>query len=352
MALGIKNLVMRTPVSEYKPGDVFITNDPWALAGHLNDVCVMSPIFYEHKVVAFIACVSHHSDIGGRVSSDNHDVFEEGLFIPLVKLYDGGVLNESVMEMIRWNVRTPDEVIGDIRSQIAANHVCADKVGRMLRENHLSDLDDLADEIIGRTEKSMREEIAKVPDGLYRAESIVEQTKGSGDVVIKAAVRVKGSDISVDLSGSSPQVNWGGNVVFNFTYAYVFMAMKSMFGPDIPNNDGCARPLHLTAPEGSVVNCRFPAAVASPARDRPLPHGDHYQGIVLRHAVQGDSGERRHSCGNERLLRKEEQRQAVALGSHKGRRHGRRQFERRQLRVHIPGERRGHPGGDFRGYSP
>ena len=157
----------------------------------------------------------------------------------------------------------PDEVIGDIRSQIAANHVCADKVGRMLRENHLSDLDDLADEIIGRTEKSMREEIAKVPDGLYRAEGIVEQTKGSGDVVIKAAVRVKGSDISVDLSGSSPQVNWGGNVVFNFTYAYVFMAMKSMFGPDIPNNDGCARPLHLTAPERSVVNCRFPAAVAA-----------------------------------------------------------------------------------------
>ncbi len=263
MALGIKNLVTRFPLDVYKPGDVFITNDPWALAGHLNDVCVMSPIFYEGKVVAFTACVFHHSDIGGRVSSDNHDVFEEGLFIPLVKLYDGGVLNESVMEMIRWNVRTPDEVIGDIRSQIAANHVCADKVSRMLRENGLPGLDDLADEIIGRTEKSMREEIAKVPDGLYRAEGIVEQTKGSGDVVIKAAIKVKGSDISVDLAGSSPQVNWGGNVVFNFTYAYVFMAMKSMFGPDIPNNDGCARPIHLKAPEGSVVNCRFPAAVAA-----------------------------------------------------------------------------------------
>jgi N-methylhydantoinase B len=263
MALGIKNLVTRFPVDVYKPGDVFITNDPWALAGHLNDVCVMSPIFYEGKVVAFTACVFHHSDIGGRVSSDNHDVFEEGLFIPLVKLYDGGVLNESVMEMIRWNVRTPDEVIGDIRSQIAANHVCADKVCRMLKENSLPGLDDLADEIIGRTEKSMREEIAKVPDGVYRAEGIVEQTKGSGDVVIKAAIKVKGSDISVDLAGSSPQVNWGGNVVFNFTFAYVFMAMKSMFGPDIPNNDGCARPIHLKVPEGSVVNCRFPAAVAA-----------------------------------------------------------------------------------------
>jgi N-methylhydantoinase B len=263
MALGIRNLVNQLPLSIYKPGDVFITNDPWALAGHLNDVCVMSPIFYKDTVAAFTACVFHHSDIGGRVSSDNHDVFEEGLFIPLVKLYDGGVLNSSVMDMIRWNVRTPDEVIGDIRSQIAANHVCTEKIGQMLRENDLESLDDLADQIISRTEKSMREEIDKVPDGVYRAEGIIEQTLGKEDLVIKAAVQIKGSDIIVDLDGSSPQVNWGGNVVFNFTYAYVFMAVKSMFGPDIPNNDGCARPILLKAPEGSVVHCRFPAAVAA-----------------------------------------------------------------------------------------
>ena len=263
MALGIKNLVTQLPLEIYKPGDIFITNDPWALAGHLNDVCVMSPIFYKNRVVAFTACVFHHSDIGGRVSSDNHDVFEEGLFIPFVKLYDGGVLNQSVMEMIRWNVRTPDEVIGDIRSQIAANHVCSEKIGQMLKENGMENLDDLADQVIRRTEKSMREEIAKIPDGIYRAEGIIEQMKGQQDVVIKAAVEVKGSDITVDLDGSSPQVHWGGNVVYNFTYAYVFMAIKSMFGPDIPNNDGCAKPVKLKAPEGTVVHCKFPAAVAA-----------------------------------------------------------------------------------------
>jgi len=263
MALGIKNLVNKLPVETYTPGDVFITNDPWALAGHLNDVCVISPIFYEDRLTAFTACVFHHSDIGGRVSSDNHDVFEEGLFIPLVKLYDGGVLNQSVIDMIRWNVRTQDEVIGDIRSQIAANHVCAEKICQMLKENGLDGLDALADEIISRTEKSMREEIEKIPDGIYRAEGIVEQMKGKEDLVIKVAVEVKGSDIIVDLEGSSPQVDWGGNVVYNFTYAYVFMAMKSMFGPDIPNNDGCTKPVKLTAPEGSVVNCKFPAAVAA-----------------------------------------------------------------------------------------
>ena len=263
MALGIKNLVTKLPLKTYKPGDSFITNDPWALAGHLNDVCVMSPIFYKNKVVAFTACVFHHSDIGGRVSSDNHDVFEEGLFIPLVKLYEGGVLNQSVMDMIRWNVRTPDEVVGDIRSQIAANHVCSEKICQMLRENNLENLDDLADQIISRTEKSMREEIGKIPDGTYRAEGIIEQMKGQQDVVIKAAVEIKGGDITVDLDGSSPQVNWGGNVVYNFTYAYVFMAIKSMFGPDIPNNDGCAKPVRLKASEGTVVHCKFPAAVAA-----------------------------------------------------------------------------------------
>jgi N-methylhydantoinase B len=263
MALGIKNLVTKLPAGSYKPGDVFITNDPWALAGHLNDVCVMSPIFYRGKIVAFTACVFHHSDIGGRVSSDNHEVFEEGLLIPLVKLYDAGVLNESVLDMIRWNVRTPDEVIGDIRSQIAANHVCAEKICQMLQDNDLDNLEDLADEVIGRTEKSMRESIAKMPDGIYRAEGIVEQMEGRADIVIKAAIEVKGSDIIVDLDGSSPQVDWGGNVVYNFTYAYVHMAVKSMFDPYIPNNDGCARPITLKIPEGTVVNCKFPAAVAA-----------------------------------------------------------------------------------------
>jgi N-methylhydantoinase B len=263
MALGIKNLVNKLPLDHYKAGDIFITNDPWALAGHLNDVCVMGPIFYKDQLVAFTACVFHHSDIGGRVASDNHDVFEEGLFIPLVKLYDGGVLNEPVLDMIRWNVRTSDEVIGDIRSQIAANHVCAEKIRQMLKESGLDNLDDLADQIIGLTEKSIREEIGKIPDGTYQAKGIIEQTKGKEDIVIQASVKVEGSDIIVDLSGSSPQVDWGGNVVFNFTYAYVFMAIKSMFAPDIPNNDGCARPIVLSAPEASVVNCKFPAAVAA-----------------------------------------------------------------------------------------
>ncbi len=263
MALGIRQLVQALPPDSLHDGDVFITNDPWALAGHLNDVCVLSPIFHRGRTVAFTACILHHSDIGGRVASDNREVFEEGLFIPLVRLYEAGRLNEGVLAMIRANVRTPDQVNGDIRSQIAANHVCARQIVRMLEEYGLPDLDALADEIIGRSEQSIRAAIARAPAGVYRADGVIEQVEGQPDVVIRCAVTIDGSDITVDLSGSSPQVHWGGNVVYNFTYAYVHMAIKSIFDPEIPNNDGIAAPIRLIAPEGTVVNCRHPAAVAA-----------------------------------------------------------------------------------------
>ena len=263
MALGVKKLINSIACEDYRPGDVFIVNDPWLLAGHLNDVCVMSPIFYHERPVAFTACVFHHSDIGGRVASDNRQVYEEGIFIPPLKLYDAGVLNESVLRLIRWNVRTPEEVTGDIRAQVAANHVCAQKVIEMLEDEGLETLDDLADEIIDRTEKSMREAITGIPNGVYPYEGIIEGAGKRSDIRVKLTVEVKDDEVHVDFDGTSPQVDWGGNVVYNFTYAYVFMAVKSAFDPDIPINEGAIRPVKMTAPEGTVVNCKFPAAVAA-----------------------------------------------------------------------------------------
>ena len=263
MALGVKKIIQSMPLDAYKEGDVFIVNDPWLLAGHLNDVCVLSPIFFKEKPVAFTACVFHHSDIGGRVSSDNREVFEEGIYIPVTRLYDGGVLNQDLLNMIRWNVRTPEEVTGDIRSQVAANHVCAEKIIEMMAEENLTTLDDLADEIISRTETSMRAAIEKIPDGIYHHEGVIEGAGSRPDIHIKLAVTVEGSDIHVDFDGTSDQVDWGVNVVYNFTYAYVFMAIKSAFDPDIPINEGAIRPVHMTAPVGSIINCRFPAAVAA-----------------------------------------------------------------------------------------
>ncbi|HEU4921468.1 MAG TPA: hydantoinase B/oxoprolinase family protein [Burkholderiales bacterium] len=263
MALGIHEIVQGMRRESLAPGDIFITNDPWALAGHLNDVCVLSPVFHRGRVAAFTACILHHSDIGGRVASDNREVFEEGLFIPLVKLYAGSALNQAVLDMILANVRTPEQVAGDIRSQIAANHVCAEKIVRMCEQYALPDLDALGEEIIRASEASIRASIARAPAGVYRAEGVIEQMAGHADVRIPCTVTIEGSDITIDLSGASPQVDWGGNVVYNFTYAYVHMAVKSIFDPEIPNNHGIAAPIRLIAPEGTVVNCRFPAAVAA-----------------------------------------------------------------------------------------
>ncbi len=263
MALGVKKIINSMPLDEFNPGDVFIVNDPWLLAGHLNDVCVLSPIFYKSRPIAFTACVFHHSDIGGRVSSDNREVFEEGIFIPPIKLYDAGELNEEALRLIQWNVRTPDEVTGDIRSQVAANHVCAEKVVEMMKDEDLDTLDDLADEIISRTEQSMRAAIEKIPDGSYPYKGIVEGAGKRDDIEISLTVNVEGSDINVDFTGTSPQVGWGVNVVYNFTFAYVFMAIKSAFDPDIPINEGAIRPVKMSAPEGCIVNCRYPAAVAA-----------------------------------------------------------------------------------------
>ena len=263
MALGVKKIINSMPIKDYKQGDVFIVNDPWLLAGHLNDVCVLSPIFFKNRPVAFTACVFHHSDIGGRVASDNREVFEEGIYIPVTKLYNAGKLNKDVLNMIKWNVRTPKEVTGDIRSQVAANHVCAQKIIEMMKEEKLDTLDDLADEIILRTENSMRCAIKKISDGTYIHKGIIEGAGTRPDINIKIRVKVKESDIYVDFDGTSKQVDWGVNVVYNFTYAYVFMAVKSAFDPDIPINEGAIRPIKMTAPKGSIVNCKFPAAVAA-----------------------------------------------------------------------------------------
>jgi N-methylhydantoinase B len=262
LTMGIRKICKHYPEESYRPGDILISNDPWLLAGHLNDICVISPIFHAERLAAFTACVFHHTDVGGRQGAGNHEVFEEGLFIPLMKLYDAGMVNESVLDLIRWNVRKPEDVIGDIRSQIAANHVCSQKIVEMMGDVGLESLDALADQIIGRTEKSMRQAIAEIPDGSYASESKIEGSGSKADITIRLKVEVKGSDVSIDFTGTDPQVDWGINTVYNFTYSYVTYAIKSAFNPDIPNNQGSTLPVLVTAPEGSIVNCKYPAAVA------------------------------------------------------------------------------------------
>ena len=171
--LGLRKLsiLFRT---ECKPGDVIIVNDPWLLAGHLNDVCVLSPGILQGTNSCFYVMRFSPLRHWRAVASDNREVYEEGLFIPPLKLYEAGVLNEGVLNLIRWNVSTPEQVIGDIRSQVASNHVCAEKVVEMLTDEGLDDLEDLAEEIICRTETSMRTSHRKIPNGQYCYKGLIE----------------------------------------------------------------------------------------------------------------------------------------------------------------------------------
>jgi N-methylhydantoinase B len=261
MAQGVKKICRMFPAETHKAGDVLITNDPWLLSGHLPDLVVVTPVFLKNSLVAFAACVFHHRDVGGKLGIQNREVYEEGLFIPLCKLYDGGIINEAILDIVRANVRLPENVVGDIRSQVAANHVLSAKLVEMMEETGLERLNDLADEIIGISERTMREGIQEIPDGVYSHESLIEQPGGLQPLTVKAKVKVSGSNIVVDFDGTSPQVDRGINCVLNFTYAYTFFAIKSAFAPEIPNNDGCTVPVEVKAPEGSILNCKFPVSV-------------------------------------------------------------------------------------------
>ena len=263
MTRGVKKIVHMFPIESYKPGDVFIANDPWLLAGHLNDFVLVSPIFYRDNLVAFATSIFHHTDVGGRTGDDNREVYEEGIFIPAVRLYDKGTPNESMLDTIRWNVRRPDEVIGDIRSQIAANHICTQKIEEVMEDAKLDTLDDLSNEIINRTERNMRDSIAEIPDGVYSAEGSFEGMDEGEEIKIQLSVEVKERNVICDYAGSSPQVSWAGNIVYNYTYAYTWFGIKTICSPDLPNNEGSIVPIKVKAPEGSIVNARFPAALSS-----------------------------------------------------------------------------------------
>jgi N-methylhydantoinase B len=276
MATGMVHFLERFPVDTLRPGDVLVTNDPWKTASQLNDITVATPIFRGDRVVALFADCCHALDIGGRgLSADSRSVFEEGLFIPVMKLHDAGRPMEPVLDLIRANVRTPDEVIGDLHSQVVANEVGGRQLLAFLDEFALEDIEDLADEIVDRTEAAMRARIRALPDGTHRFELTID---GFADpIVIRTAVVVAGDRLTVDFAGSSPAVNMGINVALNYTRAYTTYGVKCVLAPDVPNNEGGFRPVTVTAPAGSILDARYPAAVG----------GRHLVGHFLPSAVMG-----------------------------------------------------------------
>ena len=218
-------------------------------------------MFKNGRAIALFANCCHALDIGGRgLAADSRSVFEEGLYLPILKLADGGKLVEPIFDIIRANVRTPDEVIGDIHSQMIANDVGATQLLSFLDEFSLDDIEALSDVIIERTEAAMRSRIAALPDGDYRTTTTID---GFDDkpIVIECCVSVTGDRLVVDYTGSSGQVPLGVNVALNYTRGYTTYGIKCAISPDVPNNAGSFRPVEITAPEGCILNARHPAAV-------------------------------------------------------------------------------------------
>ncbi len=262
MATSMKHFLAAFPPDKLGPGDVLITNDPWMTAGQINDITITTPFFKNGQLVALFANTCHSADIGGRIlSAEAREVFEEGLRLPIMKLFDRGEPNQVLMQIVRVNVRQPDEVIGDFYAQTASNDAGGRALLEMMEEFGLDSIDHVAEEIIRRSEQAVRGEIAKLPDGEWSNETWSDGFEEP--ILIRCTVRVAGDEIFIDFSGSSPQSTRGINVVLNYTHAYASFAIKAAICPDVPHNEGSFRPVHVSAPPGSILNALEPAPVAS-----------------------------------------------------------------------------------------
>lgn len=262
MATGVRHFLTAYPPETLRPGDVLLTNDPWQTSGQINDITVVTPVFAGGRVVAFFANTCHTADIGGRIlSAESSEIFEEGLRLPIMKLFDGGAINDDLVAIVRANVRTPDETIGDLYAQAACNDVGARSLAHLLAEFGLDSIEPLSDEIVSRSEQAMRAAIAALPDGVYEHES---WSDGFDEPIrLAVAVSIAGDELSIDFAGSSPQSRYGINLVLNYTHAYSTFATKAALAPDVPHNEGSFRPVHVTAPAGSILNCLEPAPVGT-----------------------------------------------------------------------------------------
>lgn len=258
-----RHFVHAFPPESLVPGDVLITNDPWLSAGHFFDITVMTPVFRGTRCIGFFGSTIHHTDIGGYgVGAGARDVHEEGLWIPLAKLYEAGQPNALLHAMIRRNVRTPEHVAGDLAAQVAAGRVGAERLNALCDRAGLADIEALADVIIGRSEQATRDSIRKLRAGTYHGESVFD-VPGGLKVTLRTAVTVDtaAGELVIDFTGSSPEAPIGINVVLNYTAAYANFAVRACLDPDLPNNFGSLAPVRVVAPEGSIVNCRYPAPV-------------------------------------------------------------------------------------------
>jgi 5-oxoprolinase (ATP-hydrolysing)/N-methylhydantoinase A len=262
----VKALLQKYPAETLKPGDVLITNDPWLCAGHLFDVAMVTPVFHAGRVVGLVGTVGHVSDIGGsKDAMKAREIYDEGLQIPPMKFIEAGVSNESLIALMRQNIRDPDQFMGDLHSFVSANALGAERLLDFMRDYGMNDLQALAHLVQDLSEQAMREAISAIPDGVYRSEIWCQPMQDKLRYPLK--LTVAGDTITLDFDGCPPQLPQGGlNSTLNYTTAHATYPLKCMLTPGVRGNAGCYRPFTVTAPEGSALNPRFPASVAMRTR--------------------------------------------------------------------------------------
>ena len=261
MAEAVKTLRARFPVQDMKPGDIYMTNDPWLASGHLNDFLLMMPAFHRGRVVGFTSCTSHLVDLGGLgMGPEGSDIYDEGLLIPPCKLVEGGQVNPLLMEIVKANSREPIANEGDIYALIACCEAGAARVVAMMAEFGLEDLDALAGYIIDTSERGTLEAIAALPPGTYRNSLTVDGYEGA--LTLAATLTVSATGLEVDFAGTSGCSSKGINVPLNYAAAYTVFALRCLIGPDIPNNAGSLAPFTVTGPPGCILSALRPAPVA------------------------------------------------------------------------------------------
>jgi N-methylhydantoinase B len=276
-----KAFLDRFPAETWRPGDCVITNDPWLATGHLPDFTAVSPIFYRGALVGFAGSIAHSPDVGGALwSADCRELFEEGIRILPARFLREGARNEELAELLLANVRVPRQVLGDLEAQVVANEVCVRRVVEFLDDVGLVNLQGLGSVLHARADATMRRAIVAVPDGIYRA---TLEADGFDDQLTRIActVTVTGERMHIDYAGTSPQIDRGINCVLNYTHAYSVYPVKCALDPFTPRNEGSYRAITVAAPEGSILNPRFPA----PCGARQLT-GHLLAGVIYRALAQ------------------------------------------------------------------
>ena len=261
MADAVAHFIRRIARQNMFEGDVYITNDPWEGTGHLHDITMVTPSFLDGKLIGFFACTAHIVDIGGRgFGADGQSVYEEGLYLPIMKFAERGDVDETLVKIVRGNVREPDQLIGDMYALATCNEIGHRRLIDMMHEFKLSDLDGIAGFILENSRRATLERIAALPRTSADGEMTVDGFEVP--ITLKVRVTVEEDRIVTDFAGTSGVDKKGINCPLVYTKAYACYALKVAIAPEIPNNHASLAPFEVTAPEGTIVNAQHPAPVA------------------------------------------------------------------------------------------